>query len=678
MRTSLSSNNFSSGLVNESINGRYDLPLYRNGLSVCDNFIINYEGGLKNRTGLIKIIDTIDSVLLPFVFSRQKSYIIQFTNTNKIRFLTYDASGVLGYILDNNNAIYEINSPFTLAEAKKIQFAQKQDVMYLCHHDHIPQKLTRLSATTFGIANVVFDGSSPFTAQTGYPSSVAFYENRLFYGGIKNKPTFIYASDVGYYDKFSLTGTDDDLDGFVFDLTQTNNNIDWILPTQTSLICGAQDGLLFCNGGSSSIAMTKKNFVSKKASNDGSSSSSPVLVENTAIYIDTTERNTRSFIYDLITETFNTDNLNIANNDYTISGIKQICSLKQKYDSVYALLNNGDVMFCNFLQNEGINCWTYLKFYNEVVQIQNIPRSYDTFEDLIFLVKENGNYYICKLADEVEFKHREDFYTGNKTEDELTYIRYSNEKAKQLNYLDMSNTFANYYTSTLTFNPTTNVMTSTASDFLSGDVGKRIVYYTETGKDYGIFEITEYTSATQVKVESIRYNGYSSTTISKWYKTFNTLTLTDSYYYNKTISVIGDGGYIGDFEVSNSGVVNFNRQLSVATIGFKYLSTAKSLNLGYDVEGNNTQITNKNISKVDIRFINSAGGKFGTDRYDLETIQEFDPNGHYDSIPLLMNGDIERHILDNWDKQKAYYIIQDQPLPLNVNMITLVREDNLV
>ena len=100
--------------------------------------------------------------------------------------------------------------------------------------------------------------------------------------------------------------------------------------------------------------------------------------------------------------------------------------------------------------------------------------------------------------------------------------------------------------------------------------------------------------------------------------------------------------------------------------------------LGYDVEGNNTQITNKNISKVDIRFINSAGGKFGTDRYDLETIQEFDPNGHYDSIPLLMNGDIERHILDNWDKQKSYYIIQDQPLPLNVSMITLVREDNLV
>lgn len=678
MRTSLSSNNFSSGLVNESINGRYDLPLYRNGLSVCENFTINYEGGLKNRTGLIKLLDTIESHIIPFVFNREQSYLVQFTNTSKIRFLTYSASGLFGYILDSNNDIYEITSPYTLAEAKELQFAQKQDVMYLCHHDHKPQKLTRLTATTFSIADVVFTPSSPFDNTTGYPSAVAFYENRLFYGGIKNKPTFIYASDVGYYDKFSLNGNDDDLDGFTFDLAEINKNIDWIIPTQNTLICGAQDGLLYCNGSGSLVSMTKKNFQSRRASNDGTSVVSPTLIENTALYIDTTERNVRSFIYDLISETFNTANLNLTNNDYTISGIKQICILKQKNENVYVLLNNGDVMFCNFLQDEGINCWTYLKFFNNVIELQNIPRGYDSFEDLIFLVEENNNYYFCRLADEVEFKHKEFFYTGNEEQDRLTYNRYINEKAKEFNYLDMSKTFDDYYTSTITFDTTTKIITSSSGDFSSGDVGKNIVYYTETGEDYGTFLIKEYIDSNNVLVESIRYNGYSSITCSQWYKTFNTLTLTDTYYFNKIVSVVGDGGYLGEFEVSNSGVINFNRQLSVVTIGFKYLSTAKSLNLGYDINGNNTQITNKNISKVNIRFLNSAGGSFGTNRYCLERIQDFNPNGFYDSIPLLMNGDIERHIQDNWDKEKAYYIVQDQPLPLNVNMITLTREDNLI
>lgn len=677
MRTSLVSNNFSSGLVNESINGRYDLPLYRNGLAICENFTINSEGGLKNRTGLIKLLSTVNSFMIDFVVSKTEAYIVQFTSSGKIRFLTYSASGIFGYILDSNNNIYEISSPFSFSQAKQIQFAQKEDVMYICHPSYVPKKLKRLTPTTFSISDVIFDGISPFTSATGYPSAVCFYENRLFYGGIKNKPTFVYASDVGDYDKFTLNGTNDNLNGFNFDLVEINQKIDWALPIQNTLICGATDGLLYCNGGGSLIAMTKINFQSRKASNDGTNGVKPTKIGNSIVYIDNTERNVRGFTYDLISESFSTDNLNVTNNDYTVSGIKQIVSLKNKYLSLYVLLKNGDVMFCNLLQNEGINCWTYLKFHNEVVQLINIPRGYDTFEDLIFLVKENGNYYLCKLADEVEFRKQDEFFTGNQKNDKEVYQRYVSEKAKSFIYLDMCKTFTNEYTSTITYNDTNKIITSTGTDFSSGDVGKRIVYRSIDGNDYGTFEITGYINSNSVYVESIRSNGYSATVWSDWYKTFGSLTISDSYYYNKKVSVVGDGGYIGEFDVDNSGHITFEKQLTSVVIGFKYTSTAKTLNLGYDINGSNTQITNKNISKVNIRFLNSAGGKCGTDRYDLKKIQQFNPDGYYDNIPLLMNGDVEINIEDNWDKTKSFYMVQEEPLPFNISMLTITRDDNL-
>ena len=675
MKTTLSNNNFSVGIVNSSVNGRYDLPIYRNGLEICDNFIIPYEGGLKNRTGTIKLLDTVESYLIPFIFNKEQAYLIQFTTDKKIRFITYSESGIFGYIKSEDNSIYELESPYTLEEARKLQYAQNSDVMYLCYKEYLPKKLIRKSATTFEIKDVVFESASPFTANTGYPSAVCFYENRLFYGGVKNKPTFIYASDVGYHDKFSLTGTDDELDGFTFDLSDASQNINWLFPTQNTLIAGTQSCLLYLDGGNVGQSMTKKSFRSRKASENGNNGSIPIKNNNVAIYIDETERKTRSFTYELTAEQYNTPNLNILNSDFTIGGLKEIKTLNNKNNYIYVLKHDGSLMFVNYLASENINTWTTLHFHNKIIQIQNLPRGYDTFEDLLLLVEEDSKYYICKLADEVEIKNQNDFFTGNLEEDTKTYQRYISEIAKQFNYLDMSKTYSDYYESTITYNKETNIITSTAEDFTENDINKNIVYKSDDGKDYATFRIIKYINSTSVKVESLR-SKYSRNTYSKWYKSFGSITITDSYYFNKTVSVVADGGYIGEFEVSDNGFIDFNKQITVATIGFKYTAVAKSLNLGYEMNGINTQITNKNISKVNLRCNNSAGGEFTTNRYETQKIQDFSPNGYYDNIPLLINGDVSINVNDNWSSEKHFYILQTQPLPLNITMITITREDN--
>lgn len=94
------------------------------------------------------------------------------------------------------------------------------------------------------------------------------------------------------------------------------------------------------------------------------------------------------------------------------------------------------------------------------------------------------------------------------------------------------------------------------------------------------------------------------------------------------------------------------------------------------MNGINTQITNKNISKVNLRCNNSAGKEFTTNRYETQKIQNFLSNGYCNNIPLLINRDVSINVNDNWNNEKHFYIIQTQPLPLNITMITITRKDN--
>ena len=78
----------------------------------------------------------------------------------------------------------------------------------------------------------------------------------------------------------------------------------------------------------------------------------------------------------------------------------------------------------------------------------------------------------------------------------------------------------------------------------------------------------------------------------------------------------------------------------------------------------------KRISSFTIRFVDSAGFKVGTSLDNLQVVQSFNPQGFYDSTPLLMNSD--EYIYgynDDHNKVKYIYFVQDMPLPCNITML---------
>jgi len=139
-------NNFARGKVDHDMMGRYDLPIYRSGADLVENFITNFKGNAIFRTGFESMFLFQDCFFVEFKFNKEQQYICVFYNT-KIRFLSYDSNNDFGWVESSPSVILEVTTPYTLAQSKLIIATQNDDVMITTVQGIEPHKLIRVSAT---------------------------------------------------------------------------------------------------------------------------------------------------------------------------------------------------------------------------------------------------------------------------------------------------------------------------------------------------------------------------------------------------------------------------------------------------------------------------------------------------------------------------------------------------
>ncbi len=86
-RVSHQINAFNAGELSPELEGRTDLDKYGKGAKRIENFIVHPEGGAHRRPGTRFVADaaaTTDSRLVPFIFSTEQAYVLEFSNL-KIR-----------------------------------------------------------------------------------------------------------------------------------------------------------------------------------------------------------------------------------------------------------------------------------------------------------------------------------------------------------------------------------------------------------------------------------------------------------------------------------------------------------------------------------------------------------------------------------------------------------------
>lgn len=159
---------FAAGELTPTLWGRTDLDKYAVGLKRCLNFMVSRQGAAVSRPGTKLVAPVKDSStgpvrLVPFVFSDEQSFVLEFGN-NYIRFYTGGGQVQVGGVP------YEVATTYLTSELPRLKFSQVGDVITITHQSHPPQELRRLSNTNWTLVPVNFSLTARFV-----PGGVGYY-----------------------------------------------------------------------------------------------------------------------------------------------------------------------------------------------------------------------------------------------------------------------------------------------------------------------------------------------------------------------------------------------------------------------------------------------------------------------------------------------------------------------
>ncbi len=686
MRTSIPKNNFSSGQIDRDIKGRFDLPLFENGLEISRNFFHTIKGDCYYRTGFEYLDEIGYSALYEFKFSQEQAYLLVF-RTQYIEFWSYNATGELVRVLNSSQQPLTLNHPYG-NQIFNLNMTQNCDVLYINHNDgaYPEYQLKRTASNAFTLTKTAYTNtgtaslsSNSATENHGFPYTCAFYENRLNRCSSTKYPTYLYGSKGADYNNITVgTGTND---GYQFDLAEANSKALWLMSGVNSLLVGTAEGILTVNGGSVSTAITPEDISAKLFCRDGVGAVKPVHKDNYVFFVSSNKRLLYMFEYDVLLEQFKATNLSKGNYEITKGGIKKLANKFDRFGLIFALCGGRLLSIC-FSNDEAVNSWSEFITKGEFIDICSVTRpdgDFDLFANVKRTINGVTRYYLERLTETVEFSRFEDFISeiplGStdlqkfeiEKNDRYAFYRKIAEELRDCNYLDCSIRYSGLRTSTITLSGTT--LTSSANDFSSSSVGKRIWFKTSTGREYGSMDIIRYISANTVEVRILQTP--TSNRSSQWYLSATVFSGLN-HLEGETVSVVGNGGYIGDFVVNNGQIdissANTNKVFT-AVVGLKYKGILKSNNLGIPLQGTQTYTNMKNIYKIGLDLSFSAGGEVGSDLYNLQKVQEFNPEGLFDIPPLPIDKYEEYEYSDDYDKEKHYFVVQDSPLPFHIVMV---------
>lgn len=359
--------NFSGGEVSPHMHDRIDVEAYWASAARMRNFIPLPHGPMLRRRGSHFITEIIEKKvrLIPFTFNVNQSFVIQFTPG----FISIYHDG--GILIGTDGNPIRIASP--IQNIEELQWSQNGDWLYLVNGINPPRALKRYSNTDWRVEELTFISKPTEWVDGNYPRTIAFYEQRAFYGGTARQPQQIWASRTGIYEDFTTfdldtTGKEVILDDHALTYTifsNDTNGIQWLLAA-TSLIVGTSGAEFTVSAASAIEAITPANIVIKLQTNYGSGSRvtdtglaaiRPIIISTSVVFVDRSRRRVRSMDYTIYEDKYTATDLTIYASHIFSSQIKEMTvqSAPDKY--IWCITEDGKLMGCTYEKAQKVLAW---------------------------------------------------------------------------------------------------------------------------------------------------------------------------------------------------------------------------------------------------------------------------------------------------------------------------------
>lgn len=195
-----------------------------------------------------------------------------------------------------------------------------------------------------------------WSTKDGFPRSVAFFEQRLFYGGSRSAQQTIWSSVIGDFEDMQMTTMADS--GLRFTLAATQSNpVQWMAPTNNGLIIGtaAEEWLLKATGSEEAIA--PNNLEVKLQSRYGSAHIQPVGVNEVTLFVQRSRERLREYVFSFESDGYVAPDMTLLAEHITRSGIVQMAFQQQPDVVVWFVTGRGELVGMTYERAQNVVAW---------------------------------------------------------------------------------------------------------------------------------------------------------------------------------------------------------------------------------------------------------------------------------------------------------------------------------
>lgn len=508
---------------------------------------------------------------------------------------------------------------------------------------------------------------NPF--EDDYPASTGYYQQRKIYVNTTDKPEYAFASRTGHFKNFTNRIPLQDDDAVTFNLASGKiNKIRSVIGLERLLLF-TDNGVFRVNGNDAGV-LTPSGINPTQISYVGASSLAPLVINNTALYVQSRGSVIRDLMNDAV-EASKGNELSLISahlvDDY------QIVSWAYQeipHSVVWIVRDDGKVLSMTYVREQQIVGWAVHEFEGGTAEcVCVIPG--DTEDEVYFIVKRTIDGRTTRYVEQLNTRKVADIKDSIFMDSALSY------DGRHTGSTTMTLSGGTLWTASETL-----TLTASASTFSASDVGNQIHM---TGSDGTIirFTINAYTSGTVVtgKAHKTVPVAMRSIAITTWASAVDRVTGL-WHLEGEDVSVLGDGfveasPFNDAYETVTvtNGAVDLSKHYSVIHVGLPYKTDLETLEVDTP-QGETLQNKNRLVSELTVSFEKSRGGFYGLSEPDmadpLNGLQEMKlRNDESVDDPVdLLTGKGSVIIKSNWNNNGRVFVRQVDPLPMTILSIT--------
>ncbi|HFL5986552.1 TPA: hypothetical protein ACG4MZ_000116 [Klebsiella aerogenes] len=495
----------------------------------------------------------------------------------------------------------------------------------------------------------------------GYPATVVYYQQRLYFAASSAYPQTIWASRTGDYKDFGKSNPVQDDDRIVYTYAGRQVNEIRHLIDVGSLVVLTSGGEFVATGDQNKV-LTPSSFSLSSQGSNGSSDVPPIAVSNIALFIQEKGSVVRDLAYSFDVDGFQGNDLTIlANHLFQKRSIVDWSFCIVPFSSAFCVRDDGKLLVLTYLRDQQVFAWSPQSSAGKYESTCGIGEGSE--DAIYFVVNRTINGQVVRYIERLSSRQFTNDLDAFFVDSGLSYDG-RNTEGRTATISGGSGNWSYQVPYTLTM--------SGGSYFSAGDVGAQIQFpYTGTdpvdGTDVAMqlrCDIVSVESGNSVTITANRDIPavLQNTATTNWTMARQTFSGLD-HLEGQTVNILSDAS-VEPQKVVTGGAVTLEKPGGVVHIGLPINAQFETLDI--NINGQETLLDKKQLINTVTLVVNASRGIWastpGGQWYEYPQ-REFE---FYDDPVEDATGKVEVKLDSNWDKNGRLKIRQTDPLPLSV------------